>query len=263
MKVFSTIAATALTIGAVSANSEHTERRLVLGGGIVPAGTKTYVTGIRSTADGKTYCGGSLISPIHVLTTTICTSHQAPNFVSVGTHYLSGKRDGEQIKVLSAQNHTDFNEVSLAYDFAILTLERPSTFTPIKLPKADDSDIKAGMWSKAMGWGWTSFPHGKLSNEMKDVDLQVWDNDECSEAYETDHSNVCAGGVAGKDACVGDTGGPLIKENGNGDEDDVLIGLVSWGDGCGKEGSPTLYSRVSAAVPWINSVTSSATRPQQ
>ncbi|OWY92859.1 Serine protease trypsin-like protein, partial [Phytophthora megakarya] len=55
----------------------------------------------------------------------------------------------------------------------------------------------------------------------------------------------------------------LIKENGNGDEDDVLIGLVSWGDGCGDEGLPTLYARVSSAVAWINSITSGTTRPQQ
>ncbi|OWZ17821.1 Glucanase inhibitor protein [Phytophthora megakarya] len=263
MKVFSTIAATSFVIGAVAANSEHTERQLVLGGEIVPAGTKTYVAGIRSTADGDTYCGGSLISPTHVLTTTLCTGQQAPNFVSVGTHYLNGKQDGEQIKVVKAQNHTHFNETGLAYDFALLTLERPSKFTPVKLPKVDDTDIEPGMWSKAMGWGWTNYPNGKMSNEMKGVGLQVWDNNECSEVYVVDDSSVCAGGVAGKDTCVADAGGPLIKENGDGDQDDVLIGLTSWGNSCGDEGFPALYSRVSTAVVWINSIISSSTRPQQ
>ncbi|KAI9980442.1 hypothetical protein PInf_026302 [Phytophthora infestans] len=57
------------------------------------------------------------------------------------------------------------------------------------------------------------------------------------------------------DACVADTGGPLIKENGLGDLDDILIGLVNWGYGCGDAGSPTVYSRVSTATEWINSVT--------
>ncbi|OWZ12641.1 Glucanase inhibitor protein, partial [Phytophthora megakarya] len=263
MKVFSTIAATSLAIGAVAA-SEHTERQLVLGGGIIPAGTKTYVAGIRSTADGDTYCGGSLISPTQVLTTTMCTRHQAPNFVSVGTHYLNGTQDGEQIKVVKAQNHTDFNQTSGAYDFALLTLEKPSNkFAPVKLPKADDTDIVPGMWSKAMGWGWTSYPNGSLSYEMQGVSLEVWANDECSQVYAIDDTNVCAGGVAGKDACVGDTGGPLIKENGKGDKDDVLVGLVNWGYGCGDQGAPTVYSRVSAVLPWINSISSGAAQTQQ
>ncbi|OWZ06995.1 Glucanase inhibitor protein [Phytophthora megakarya] len=264
MKVFATIAATALTAGAVAANSERTERQLILGGGIVPAGTKTYVAGVRSTADGTSYCGGSLISPIHVLTTTFCTSNPAPSFVSVGSHYVDGKKDGEQIKIVKAQNHTDFNENNHAYDFAVLTLEKPSKFTPVNLPKADDSDIKPGTWSKAMGWGLTNYPNSRVSYEMRGVDLELWNSDKCSEVYMMDKSNMCAGGVAGKDTCGGDTGGPLIKENGDGDQDDVLIGLTGWvGNTCGEEGKPTLYSRVSAAVAWISSITSSTTRPQQ
>ncbi|GMF14142.1 unnamed protein product [Phytophthora lilii] len=66
--------------------------------------------------------------------------------------------------------------------------------------------------------------------------------------------------MPGKDACVADTGGPLIKEKGQGDLDDILVGLVNWGYGCGDAGSPTVYSRVSTAVIWINSITSGATR---
>ncbi|KAG6615903.1 multidrug resistance protein ABC superfamily [Phytophthora cinnamomi] len=143
----------------------------------------------------------------------------------LGAHYINGTNDGEQLRVISAQNHTDFNATTLGYDFAILTLEKPSKFAPIKLPKADDSDIKPGMWSKAIGWGLTSFPNGSASNEMKDT-------------------------------CVADSGGPLIKENGKGDKDDVLIGLVSWGSGCGDEGVPTVYSRVSSALKWINPIIS-------
>eukprot|EP00644_Phytophthora_capsici_P007752 jgi/Phyca11/126128/e_gw1.61.217.1 len=253
MKVIATIAAASLTIGATTA--DHTSRQLILGGGIIPSGSKTYTAGIRSTAEGDSYCGGSLISPTHVLTTTICTTHQQPNFVSVGTHYLNGTHDGEQLKVVSVHNHTDFNKTSASYDFALLTLEKPSKFSPVKLPKADDTDIIPGMWSKAMGWGVTSYPNGSLSYELQGVSLEVWGNDECSQVYVIDDTNVCAGGVAGKDACVADTGGPLIKEKGEGDADDILIGLVNWGYGCGDEGAPTVYSRVSSALKWINSIT--------
>ncbi|KAL3664581.1 GLC7-interacting protein 2 [Phytophthora oleae] len=242
IKVIATIAAASLAIGAVTA--DHTSRQLILGGGVIPSGSKAYTAGIRSTAGGDSYCGGSLISPTHVLTTTICTTHQQPNFVSVGTHYLNGTQDGEQLKVVSVHNHTDFNKSSGAYDFALLTLEKPSKFSPVKLPKADDTDIIPGI-----------YPNGSLSYELQGVGLEVWGNDKCSQVYVIDDSNVCAGGVAGKDSCVADTGGLLIKEKGVGDADDILIGLVNWGYGCGDAGSPTVYSRVSSALKWINSIT--------
>ncbi|GMF15342.1 unnamed protein product [Phytophthora fragariaefolia] len=255
MKTVSTLAALSIVIGAASAGTEHVERALILGGGVVPIGTKTYSSGVRSTADGDTYCGGALIAPRHVLTTALCTGIYAPDWVAVGTHYINGTKDGEQIKVVSAQNHTRYNATSLSYDFGLLTLAKPSKFAPIKLPAVDNSDIIPGMWSKVMGWGDTSFPNGTNSSEMQSVGLEVWDNEDCARIFNVDNSSVCAGGAAGRDSCVGDTGGPLIKEKGRGDTDDILIGLVSWGAGCGDKGYPAVYSRVSAAVEWINSVT--------
>lgn len=59
---------------------------------------------------------------------------------------------------------------------------------------------------------------------------------------------ICAG-ETGKDACQGDSGGPLLDE-----ATSTLIGIVSWGWGCGDAGSPGAYSRVSLAIDWINSL---------
>ncbi|KAK1942344.1 Trypsin 3A1 [Phytophthora citrophthora] len=257
MKVISTLAIASVALGAASA-SEHVERQLILGGDEVPIGTKAYTTGVRNTADGNSYCGGALISPTHVLTTAVCTGPAGPdlpNFVAIGTHYINGTKDGEQIKVVSTQNHTLHNATSGAYDFSILTLEKASKFAPIKLPKADDSDILAGMWTKVMGWGDTTFPNGTRSNELRGVGVEVWNNEDCSQFLVVDNSTLCAGGAVGRDACSGDTGAPLIKEKGQGDADDILIGVSSWGAGCGSEGVPSAYSRVSFAVEWINSIT--------
>ena len=48
----------------------------------------------------------------------------------------------------------------------------------------------------------------------------------------------------------GDSGGPLSVTSGG---VDVQVGVVSWGIGCGTEYFPGVYSRVSAAYPWIRS----------
>ncbi|EGZ06437.1 serine protease trypsin-like protein [Phytophthora sojae] len=258
MKVLSSLAAALIALSAVDVEAEHVQRSLILGGGKVPVGSKTYTVGLRTTPEGDTFCGGALISPTHVLTTASCTAYEEgssiPHWVAVGTHYLNGKKDGEQLKIVSAQNHTLYDASSFSYNLAVLTLEKPSKFAPIKLPKADGSDIFPRVWSKVMGWGVTSYPNGKPSNELQSVDVRVWGDNACENKLGVDKSSLCAGGEAGKDSCVGDTGDPLIKENGRGDADDILLGLSGWGTGCGDKDMPSVYSRVSAGIEWINSV---------
>ncbi|ETP46200.1 hypothetical protein F442_07510 [Phytophthora nicotianae P10297] len=243
MKVVSTLAAALLAVAAAMANPAggHVERQLILRGGEVQIGMKLSTTGIRSTFDGNTSCGGALIAPTHVLTTAACTTYDEPNVVSVGTHYINGTMGGKKIKIVM----------------------KASKFTPVKLPKADDSDITAAMWSKAMGWGATngesageerkrrvacSYANGTRSNELMSVSLEVWSNEDRAPIMAVDDTFVCAGGVASKDSRIGDRGAPLIKEIGAGDADDFLIGLASWGTGCAFKCVPTVYSRVSSAI---------------
>lgn len=60
---------------------------------------------------------------------------------------------------------------------------------------------------------------------------------------------ICAGyQQGGIDSCAGDSGGPLVVEG-------QLTGLVSWGNGCAREGFAGVYSRVNTMQPWIVSVT--------
>jgi secreted trypsin-like serine protease len=46
-----------------------------------------------------------------------------------------------------------------------------------------------------------------------------------------------------QDACQGDSGGPLYDDDNN-----VLIGVVSWGWGCADPQYPGVYAQVSARV---------------
>ncbi len=59
---------------------------------------------------------------------------------------------------------------------------------------------------------------------------------------------ICAGSAKGRDSCNGDSGGPMTRAQGR---DRVLVGLVSWGIGCGLAGKPGIYTRVDAYLTWI------------
>lgn len=85
------------------------------------------------------------------------------------------------------------------------------------------------------------------------VDLPLYDHKECTRKYKAlgisvSDNQVCAGGVFGADTCDGDSGNPLMKITTSGY---VVEGVVSFGRGCGLEGFPAVYTKVSAYDNWI------------
>lgn len=121
------------------------------------------------------------------------------------------------------------------------------------------------------GWGyrqenkWTSLP-----DILQDAQVHLFFNETCEAAYtETDKNTgkvteyynreamSCFGhDKGGIDACQGDSGGPLIcleeSEAIEGHINPVLRGVVSWGEGCARQGKPGVYARVSKFTNWIH-----------
>lgn len=68
-----------------------------------------------------------------------------------------------------------------------------------------------------------------------------------------DNTIICAGHLAGgKDACDGDSGGPLmIPVHSDGKFPFFQIGIVSYGFGCGLKNIPGAYTNVQYFISWI------------
>ncbi|RLN72062.1 hypothetical protein BBO99_00009931, partial [Phytophthora kernoviae] len=213
----------------------------------VPSGTKTYVTGLRASVGGENFCSASLITPTHLLVGTYCVSGNV-RWASIGSHYSNGTQDGEQIKVVAILNHPE--TANFSNDFAIMKLEKPSSFKPVALAASDDSDIQDGEWAAKMGWDDTGGV-GTMAYELQRADVQLMSNENCLKEIRVDGTVLCSRGAPNETSCTGDYGGPVIVERPSGD---VLVGIVSWGDDCGEPGYPSTYSRVSSARAWIASL---------
>lgn len=274
MKVFQVLAASAaLAVATVSARpgpvtyeqfmtdiaevnweAENAITPLILGGTETPVGKSQYVAGMRSTAAGRSFCGGSLIAPTWILTAAHCAS--SIQYVNVGTHFLSGTTDGTAVRVLRKIIHPSYVSATTGNDFLLLELASPVSYTPVVLAAATGADEPVGATATTLGWGVTYYG-GTQSNVLLQVDVDIVPNADCkAKLPSVTDTMVCAGGLRNKDSCQGDSGGPLVvNQNGT----DVLVGVVSWGRGCGQLGYPGVYARVSAGRAFIDQYVPAAT----
>ena len=97
----------------------------------------------------------------------------------------------------------------------------------------------------------------KEAPKLQEVKVNILSNTVCkrAESYGKKFRKelmLCAGYYSGnKDACGGDSGGPLQCHAPNGGW--RLIGVVSFGDMCGMAKKPGIYTRVRAVLDWIKS----------
>ncbi|MET8810420.1 serine protease [Streptomyces sp. NPDC004549] len=241
--------------GTVSAAADS----VVVGGFPIDVSTAPWTVALSSrdrfggTRAGQ-FCGGVAVAPTRVLTAAHCMSEEAlggppesvPDLKVIANRTDLLSKDGEEIAVQKAEVNPDYDPATNSGDFAVLTLARPlPESSVVRMAEAGDAVYKAGTEALVSGWGDTS-GQGAYAKHLYAARLHVLADDVCARAYPGGAEGayradtmLCAGEVVGgPDACQGDSGGPLVAGG-------RLIGLVSWGNGCGRPGSPGVYTRVS------------------
>lgn len=93
------------------------------------------------------------------------------------------------------------------------------------------------------------------SNVKIKVTVPMISNEKCNKKLHNILPNqLCAGGVGGRDACQGNSGGPLVNSfvgTAKGRVQWYQEGIVSHGIRCGLTGFPGIYTRISSYIPWI------------
>ncbi|ETN60713.1 HzC4 chymotrypsinogen [Anopheles darlingi] len=237
--------------------AEEPQRRILNG---VEAGPTDipFIVGVLVTFPSRTYfCGGTLISPRHILSSASCVDGYRTITVMLGAYDMTLVQDF--ITVSSVVIHPDYSSFFESNDLSILTLSRPARLTDRVQVAQLPSRLYVGhsfnnYEATIAGWGQTGSNTGEPVpvRRLLYFRTRVITNTSCLVSFPLylRSSNVCTSTDNGA-ACVGDEGGPVtVTENGQ----TFLIGVHSYSFSLGcQRGWPSVHTRVTEYLDWIAS----------
>ncbi|NXM70563.1 TM11E protease, partial [Serilophus lunatus] len=212
--------------------------------------------------DGSHRCGASIISNTWLVTAAHCfRGGRDPRRWTASFGILL--RPPKQKKfVRRIIIHERYGDVALGHehDVAVVELASAIEFTSdvhsVCLPEASHV-FPDNTSCFVTGWGALE-NDGYSVNQLRQAEVKIISTEICNSRRvyggAITPGMLCAGYLEGQvDACQGDSGGPLVHANSRGIW--YLVGIVSWGDECGKPNKPGVYTRVTYYRNWIHSKT--------
>ncbi|XP_049670715.1 transmembrane protease serine 11E-like isoform X1 [Accipiter gentilis] len=212
--------------------------------------------------DGTHRCGASVISNTWLVTAAHCFRGGRDPWkwtASFGIRLRPPKQKKLVRRIIIHEKYNDFF-LNHEYDVAVVELTSAIEFTSdvhsVCLPEA--SHIFPDNTSCFVtGWGALK-NDGYSVNQLRQAEVKIISTATCNrrQVYggAITPGMLCAGYLEGQvDACQGDSGGPLVHADSRGIW--YLVGIVSWGDECGKPNKPGVYTRVTYYRNWINAKT--------
>ena len=215
----------------------------IVGGTAALEGRYPFAVAI-STASRFQYCGGTIISPRHVLTAAHCQVEPG-DLALVGSVDLLKTRS---VRITQSRIHRAFDPETMDYDVALAVLAEDVVPSVTLAPNAVPGN------STTIGWG-AIREGGPSSSFLQQVEVPLWTAEDCRRVYPTlTPRQICAGRVTGgADSCQGDSGGALLVSVDGAEGAWRQLGVVSYGVGCARPNVPGVYTDLRAAEirAWI------------
>lgn len=203
------------------------------------------------------FCGGSILTPHHILTAASCVNYNSSVQVIIGRQQRRKMKDlkGQVFHVprKSITVHDKWDPGTMFNNIAIIKLSDPIIFnelvTPIRLPKKSKTyPTYVGEETFTSGWGRIN-----ASDEIEHlqyINNTIMTNEACSLARTIDANTICVGSeIAHQFTCIGELGSPLVVHDAEGP---LVAGVTSFGSAFGSDcATPAVFTRTTSYIDWI------------